>query len=1081
MIFLHYLWVGPLQTIAVMVLLWKNIGPSCFAGFGVLLIMIPCQAYMGKLFSRLRAKTAVQTDERVRLMNEILSAMRVIKMYTWEKPFAELVRKVRGKEVQVVLHTNYLRSLNNALVYFSTPVMVYSIILPWLLTGNHLTPRIIFMLLLLLVTLRMSLVFHFAEGVKFTAEMLVSVRRVQTFLLLGELHKTVDSQDSNLRPKPADCTIVAKEIGAYWDQSLETPTLKNLSFEVKPGELLAVIGPVASGKSSLLMALLSDLEMLPQGDMTMVGEKGVTLSGGQKARVNLARAIYSDADVYLLDDPLSAVDAAVGRHLFNKCIKTYLSSKPCILVTHQLQYLQAADKILILKEGEMADIGTFNELLDKGVDFAKLLKRDDDEEEKKRPLSISSSSECRLAVSKSKSNLTSSKMSLSSLTSDFMPEEPVAKMQEEERRTSTIGWRIYVEYFKAGGGALVFAVLLIINLFTQTVFVMSDWWLSVWANTEESNYAAEEAAFNSLNSTNETDIFIYSNEDRDRYIYIYTALVLTVVIMGLIRAFLFYRVCVIASKNLHNSMFSSIIRAPILFFDTNPVGRILNRFSRDIGFMDDLLPWCFFDFVQCALLSLGIVIVAGVINPWVFIPTVPLALLFLYLRHYFLSTSRNIKRLDGVTRSPVYSHLSASLQGLWTIRAFKAEDIFIREFNAHQDLHTEAWFLHLTGSRWFSIRLDLLCACFVTTVSFSSVLAAENLNAGLVGLSLAYAITLMGVFQWCVRQSAEVENQMTAVERVYDYTQLAPEAALHNHCKPEPEWPKHGIITMETMSFKYSEDSPTVLKNIYLCIRAKEKVGIVGRTGAGKSSLISSIYRLAEPSGTIKIDGVDISSLGLHDLRSKVSIIPQDPMLFTGPLRKNLDPFTEHSDAELWQSLEQVQLKSAVEDLVGGLEAELADSGSNLSVGQRQLVCLARAILLNNRILIMDEATANVDPRTDALIQETIRNRFQHCTVLTIAHRLNTVMDSDRILVMSNGRVAEFDEPHLLLQNPLGELSRMVEQTGRSEADQLHQVAEEAYNVRHPVSTLWISDAKRSFLSSYIPTDVDILEIETVL
>ncbi|XP_009948351.1 PREDICTED: multidrug resistance-associated protein 4-like, partial [Leptosomus discolor] len=449
--------------------------------------------------------------------------------------------------------------------------------------------------------------------------------------------------------------------------------------------------------------------------------------------------------------------------------------------------------------------------------------------------------------------------------------------------------------------------------------------------------------------------------------------------------------------------------------------------------------------LQTLLQIFGVVAVAVAVIPWILIPLVPLFIIFIFLRRYFLDTSRDIKRLESTTRSPVFSHLSSSLQGLWTIRALKAEERFQKLFDAHQDLHSEAWFLFLTTSRWFAVRLDAICAIFVIVVAFGSLLLAKTLDAGQVGLALSYAITLMGTFQWGVRQSAEVENLMISVERVMEYTELEKEAPWETNKHPPPEWPSQGMIAFENVNFTYSLDGPLVLRHLSVLIKPKEKVGIVGRTGAGKSSLIAALFRLAEPEGRIWIDKYLTSELGLHDLRKKISIIPQEPVLFTGTMRKNLDPFNEYTDEELWNALEEVQLKEVVEDLPNKMEMQLAESGSNFSVGQRQLVCLARAVLKKNRILIIDEATANVDPRTDEFIQKTIREKFAHCTVLTIAHRLNTIIDSDRIMVLDAGRLKEYGEPYILLQEQDGLFYKMVQQVGKTEAASLIETAKRVY------------------------------------
>ncbi|XP_055020449.1 ATP-binding cassette sub-family C member 4-like [Boleophthalmus pectinirostris] len=497
-------------------------------------------------------------------------------------------------------------------------------------------------------------------------------------------------------------------------------------------------------------------------------------------------------------------------------------------------------------------------------------------------------------------------------------------------------------------------------------------------------------------------------------------------------------------------MFSAVLRSPVRFFDINPIGRILNRFSKDIGQMDSMLPITFVDFYQLFLQNLGVIAVAASVIPLILIPVTFLLILFLYLRRFYLQTSRDIKRLEATTRSPVFSHLSSSLQGLWTIRAFRAADGLQTQFDSYQDVHSSTWFLFLMTSRWFALRLDGICSVFITLTAFGCILLRNGLHAGEVGLVLTYAVTLVGNFQWTVRQSAEVENMMTSVERVVEYTELESEAPWETDKKPPPDWPKHGTVTFNRVNFCYSEDGPLVLNDLSFSLQPSEKVGVVGRTGAGKSSLVSALFRLSEPEGKIYIDGVLTSELGLHDLRQKMSIIPQDPVLFSDTVRKNLDPFCQHTDGELWNALEEVQLKSVVEDLPGRLETVLAESGSNFSVGQRQLVCLARAVLRKNRILVIDEATANVDPRTDELIQKTIRKKFKDCTVVTIAHRLNTIIDSDRILVLDNGVIQELDSPFALLQNTEGAFFKMVQQLGQAETTALMESARQAAHPQRP-------------------------------
>uniref|UniRef100_A0A3B5PXI0 Multidrug resistance-associated protein 4-like n=1 Tax=Xiphophorus maculatus TaxID=8083 RepID=A0A3B5PXI0_XIPMA len=1110
-IFLHFLWVGPLQAAAVVGLLWDEIGASCLGGIGVLLFLMPTQTMFGRLFSKFRSKTAVLTDSRIRTMNEVVSGMRIIKMYAWEKPFSALVSEVRRQEISKIMKSSYLRGLNMASFFCASKIIVFITFTIYVLLGNPISASRVFVTVSLYTAVRLTVTLFFPSAIEKLFESRVSIRRIQEFLLLDEITKTSNALSKEDRK---DVGVELNDLTCYWDKNLDAPTLHSISLCLDSNQLLAVIGPVGAGKSSLLSSILGelpaekgvlrvkgqltyasqqpwvfpgtirsnilfgkdleprkyervikacalkrDMELLPDGDQTLIGDRGATLSGGQKARVNLARAVYQDADIYLLDDPLSAVDAEVGRHLFEECICGLLKNKPCILVTHQLQYLKAADQILVLKEGHMVAKGTYTELQRSGLDFTSLLAKEEEEEQPQSPQDISPRSRTMSEMS-----TLSQHSSINSIKDgDHLPTEAVQAVPEESRAQGTIGMKMYLKYLRAGANIAVLLFAVLVNLLAQVSYVMQDWWLAYWAGEQDKLSSTNSSM--AANGTNTTLGLGF-------YLGVYGGLTAATILFGFMRNILLFSVLVKAAQSLHNSMFNAILRAPVRFFDINPIGRVLNRFSKDIGQVDSMLPWTFADFIQVFLQILGVIAVAASVIPWILIPVVPLLGLFLFLRRYFLQTSRDVKRLESTTRSPVFSHLSSSLQGLWTIRAFGAEDRFQNTFDAHQNLHSEAFFLFLTTSRWFAVRLDGMCAIFVTITTFGCLLLRDQLDAGSVGLALSYAVTLMGMFQWGVRQSAEVENMMTSVERVMEYTELESEAPWETKKRPPPGWPSKGLVTFDSVSFSYSDDGPRVLHGLQAMFRPQEKVGIIGRTGAGKSSLVSALFRLAEPQGKIYIDGVVTSDLGLHDLRQKMSIIPQDPVLFTGSMRKNLDPFNQHSDEELWNALREVQLKSVVEELPGKLETVLAESGSNFSVGQRQLVCLARAILRRNRILIIDEATANVDPRTDELIQRTIRDKFRECTVLTIAHRLNTIIDSDRILVLDAGQIHAYDEPHVLLQDTEGIFYKMVQQTGKQEAAALLEAAKMAYDSR----------SRPSMVNGHAETaDVNLVIFETAL
>ncbi|KAM4560262.1 ATP-binding cassette sub-family C member 4-like [Odontesthes bonariensis] len=1092
---LHYLWVGPLQAAVIVVFLWHEIGPTCLTGVAAIAFMMPVQTWFGKLFGIFRSKTAVLSDSRIRIMNEVVSGIRIIKMYAWEKPLSALVTEVRRKEIGQILKSSYLRGLNMASFFASSKITVFFTFTVFALLGNPITARSVFVTVSLYGTIKLTVTLFFPLAIEKLSETVVSIRRIKNFLLLEE----VERHHSGLPLKERkENSVEIEKLTCYWDKSLDSPSLENITVTAKPHQLLAVIGPVGAGKSSLLSAILGelprdtgkltvegqltyasqqpwvfpgtirsnilfgrelnpkkyervlracalkkDLELLPDGDLTIIGDRGATLSGGQKARVNLARAVYQEADIYLLDDPLSAVDAEVGKHLFEQCICGLLKNKCRVLVTHQLQYLKAADHIVVLREGHIMSQGTYSELHSAGLDVVSLLKSDEEQERRSR-----SADPERLSLHSQKTNFSrSSSCSYSSLLpsdgncTDQLPVETVRSIAEETRAEGNVGGHVYLKYFTAGCHPLGLMAIVLLSVIAEAAYILQDWWLVYWANEEFSNRTAAVVSLNGINVT-----YTHSDSEFDLtfYLGVYSGLTAAAVVFGYIRSLVIFRGLVKSAQTLHNNMFSAVLRTHVHFFDVNPIGRILNRFSKDIGQMDSMLPMTFVDFYQLFLQNAGVVAVAASVIPLILIPIVPLLLFFLYLRRYYLHTSRDVKRLESTTRSPVFSHLSSSLQGLWTIRAFRAEERLKKTFDAHQDLHSEAWFLFLMTSRWFALRLDNICSVFITLATFGCILFRDGLEAGEVGLVLTYAVTLVGNFQWTVRQSAEVENMMTSVERVVEYTELESEAPWETQKRPPPDWPSRGMVTFNRVNFSYSTDGPPVLRDISATFHPSEKVGVVGRTGAGKSSLVSALFRLAEPQGEIHIDGVLTSAIGLHDLRQKMSIIPQDPVLFTDTVRKNLDPFDQHTDEDLWKAVEEVQLKSVVEELPGKLETVLAESGSNFSVGQRQLVCLARAILRKNRILIIDEATANVDPRTDELIQKTIRDKFRDCTVLTIAHRLNTIIDSDRILVLDGGAIQELDRPFALLQNKEGAFYKMVQQTGQTEAAALLESARRA-------------------------------------
>ncbi|XP_043488596.1 ATP-binding cassette sub-family C member 4-like [Polistes fuscatus] len=1134
-IYLHYIWIMPLQGALIAFLIWESVGIASLAGVFLITIQtIPVQGYMSKWTASLRLKIAVRTDERVRLMTEIIRGIQIIKMYTWEKPFEKLVSLSRSYEIDVLTLTSYLRGFTLATFVFTERTTLYFTIMAYVLLGNNISADKVFSMAQYFNILQATMAIFYPIAVSSAAEALVSIKRLQNFLLLEENVPLIHAL-----PKDEKNNIILKDITASWTDATIVNTLHGINTYMGFNKLYALVGPVGAGKSSFLQlilgelkishgqiyvkgsisyasqeswlfsgtvrnnilfgqpydpkkyqkvvkacALLKDFEQFPHGDKTLVGDRGAALSGGQRARINLARAVYRDADIYLLDDPLSAVDVHVGKHLFDECINGYLKNKTRILATHQIQYLKDCDHIIILNNGYVEIEGTFADIQTKKIDFLKLLVNDESKE--------------KALV---KENSIESASDVLSNTNTVENEEDVEPQETEELMAKgSISKAVYWKYFRAGASIFVMIAFFLSMILGLIGSSGSDYWVAYWTNQEEMRLKQEQnraffvdnsnksvltdgdvnstdstirndtidnnithIVFNDFitmqnitaeNTTNLDETFTESyGLDVTTALWVYGGLVTLSIVMTSTRNLLFYKACMTASKNLHNMMFSCLLKAPMLFFNTNPFGRILNRFSKDIGAVDEVLPRTMIESIQIFTVMTGILAQVIIINWWSIVPMLIMGFLCWKIRNIYLATAQNLKRLEGTTKSPVFSHVNSSLVGLSTIRSTNAQEMLSKEFDLHQDLHTGAYSLSITTATTFGLALDAVSVLFVAFVTYSFIILNNgNTFAGNVGLAISQVLILCGMLQHGMRQTAEAIAQMTSVERVLQFTQLDEEGpfASDPNNKPSQEWPTKGEIKFDRVYLQYSNSDPPVLKNLNFIIQPAMKVGIVGRTGAGKSSLISALFRLSEFNGAIYIDGMKINKIGLHDLRNKISIIPQDPVLFSATLRDNLDPFNKHDDVALWTTLEEVELKSAFISL----DHQISESGSNLSAGQRQLLCLARAIIENNKILILDEATANVDPATDTLIQSTIRRKLKNCTVLTIAHRLNTIMDSDRILLLDHGEILEFDHPYTLLKNEQSYFYKMAEETGETIMEQFKIISKQAYdNSKFDIST----------------------------
>uniref|UniRef100_A0A671TJS5 ATP binding cassette subfamily C member 12 n=1 Tax=Sparus aurata TaxID=8175 RepID=A0A671TJS5_SPAAU len=987
------------------------LGYTALTGVATYIIFVPVQIFLAKLTNKFRWKAMLITDSRVRTMNEILNSIKLIKMYAWEDSFEKKVAGLRKNEKKKLWLVNYIQNINTSITSIIPTIATVLTFTVHTLLGLSLNTSEAFTTIAIFNSLRICLALM-PLSVKALAEAAVALKRLRVnFSLL----------DSAVIP------LINSDM----------VNLSCLCYFLK-GNLLGVCGNVGSGKTSLISSILEqmhllqgsltaggtfayvsqqawifhgtvqenilmgepfnqakydrvvdvcslrpDLEILPYGDQTEIGERGLNLSGGQKQRISLARAVYSNKDIFLLDDPLSAVDAHVGKHIFEECIKKELHGKSIILVTHQLQYLEFCDDILVLEDGEVLESGDHQALMKASGRYAQLISNYQMEQSKV----------------KSQTHNSAQLKESGSLDLQYGYNYPYVILyhdqlvSKESTTEGAVSWRVYHRYCQAAGGYFInFLVILnIVLMIGSTAF--SNWWLSYW-----------------LGKGNGTDSQgdVSQNEDLHFYQLIYGVVVIIMIALAIVKCFFYTGVTLHAACKFHDTMFKNV--SPMSFFDTTPTGRILNRFAKDQEEVDTVLPLHMDPFLQFTLLITFTVVIISSVFP-------PMLVAVLIIGAIFQRSIRHMKRMENISRSPCISHTTSTLQGLSTIHAYNTRDSHIKTFKTLNDINSNHYLLFNSGTRWLSFWLDFMAATMTLMVSLFVVLSDDKIiSPSLKGLAMSYTIQLTGLLQYTVRQSTEVEARFNSVERLLEYI-TAPrhikEAEIPEH------WPKAGAITFQDYKMRYRENTPIVLNGLNFSIRAGEKLGIVGRTGSGKSTLGVALFRLVEPAdGSIVIDGVDVMSIGLQDLRSKLSIIPQDPVLFIGTVRYNLDPFNYYTDEEIWAALEKTYMKDSISKLEEKLQAPVQENGENFSVGERQLMCMARALLRNSKIILLDEATASIDSETDALIQNTIKEAFHDCTMLTIAHRINTVMYADRILVMDNGKVAELDSPAVLMQRP---------------------------------------------------------------
>ncbi|EIW78464.1 multidrug resistance-associated ABC transporter [Coniophora puteana RWD-64-598 SS2] len=795
-------------------------------------------------------------------------------------------------------------------------------------------------------------------------------------------------------------------------------------------------------KTLRVCALMSDLNILEDGDESEVGESGVNLSGGQKARISLARAVYSRASVLFLDDVLSAVDAHTAHHLYYECLKGELMrSRTIVLVSHHVQLCSSgASYVVALDNGRVSFQGTRQEFYNSSVMSNLVHSGDtlDGKEQLEEIVPISSEFDDTPALTPTSEIGSDSASTIVNGSVDFTEKKPARKVVEEEKRAvGHIGKDIWVAYVRACGGWaywLLFVLSLLIGALSP---VLENWWLKSWSGAPEEESARNGAGY---------------------YISIYAGVTIVGLILTVIRFWILYAGSISASKTLYKNLLETVLLANLRFHDTVSRGRLLNRFGKDFEGIDSTMSDNFGRSVMYGLAVLTTIITISSVGgiPF-FLATLVLGYMYYQVAKVYGQTSRDMRRLDSVTRSPLYSIYGETISGVTVIRAFGAPSKFLRDMLRCVDTNANPYYWMWSVNRWLSARFNLLSAVLVGLTGFVAVLY-PGISAALAGFTLSFASNLTNNLLFLVRRFVALEQSMVALERVNEFTQLKREAAEFTEPRPSVYWPEEGAISCQDLVVRYAPDLPNVLHHLNFDVRPGEKIGVLGRTGSGKSTLALSFFRFVEATeGRIVIDGIDISQIGLTDLRSKLTIIPQDPTILSGTLRSTLDVFNEYEDAEIYEALRRVHLiassKSSVEDLSGDEDAEfngnvfrnldspVSEGGENFSTGEKQLLCMARAILKRSRVLVMDEATASVDYATDELISRTIKQEFASSTILTIAHRLRTIIDYDRVMVLDEGRIAEFDRPATLLQDPTSHFYSLCEATGRKEFVTLKKLA----------------------------------------
>ncbi|KAK9077005.1 hypothetical protein SSX86_005340 [Deinandra increscens subsp. villosa] len=1057
--YINTLFMLPIQISLAMFILHINLGMGSFVGLAATIILMSGNIPLTRVQKWYQSKIMESKDARMKSTSEVLRNIKTLKLQAWDTHYLKKLQGFRKVEYDWLWKSVKLNAFM-AFVFWGAPTFISVLTFGGCVLMD--VPLTAGRVLSALATFRMlqDPIFNLPELLNVIAQGKVSTDRVASYLQEEE----IKSDTVEFVPRSLTELDVEIENGRFsWDPESRDPNLDQIQLQVKRGMKVAICGTVGSGKSSLLSCILGempklsgtvkisglkayvpqsawiltgnirenilfgnpydkkryentikacalskDFELFPTGDQTEIGERGINMSGGQKQRIQIARAVYDDADIYLLDDPFSAVDAHTGTELFQKCLLGMLKEKTVLYVTHQVEFLSAADLILVMQNGRIAQSGTFKQLLKVNIGFEVLVGAHNQALESVQAVEISSRKSEKTPTRDQESTLIT-ELPQTKQDSDHnlcagMSKNEGKLVHEEEREKGSIGKEVYWSYLTLAKGGVLVPIILLAQSSFQVLQIASSYWMA-WACPTDTTETVNGMA---------------------SILRVYTLLAVGSSLCILIRVSLVAITGLLTSEKLFNNMLNSVFSAPMAFFDSTPTGRILNRASTDQSVIDlemaNRIGWCAFSTIQL----LGTMAVMSQVAWEVFVILIPITVICIWYHRYYIPTARELARLAGIEQAPIVHHFAESLMGAATIRAFKQQDRFIEKNVCLIDNHSRPWFHNVAAMEWLCFRLNQL-SNFVFAFSLVLLVTLPDgvIDPSIAGLALTYGVSLNVQQVSVIWNICNAENKMISVERVLQYSKLTSEAPLViEDSRPSDEWPENGTISFTNLQIRYAEHLPSILKNITCTFPGKKKVGVVGRTGSGKSTLIQAIFRVVEPTqGFITIDGVDICKIGLHDLRSRLSIIPQDPAMFEGTIRVNLDPLNQHPDAEIWEALDKCQLG----DIVRGKDEKL-ESLENWSVGQRQLFCLGRALLKKSRILVLDEATASIDSATDGILQKIITQEFKERTIITIAHRIHTVIDSDLVLVLSDGKIAEYETPTRLLEKENSFFSRLIKE-----------------------------------------------------